>query len=140
MRFMMKSKSVKIEADIIRCPPRVRASASGLEVVLHPDREALQLASGEAVAVRVVAVGRDAVPARAKVVVRPILIILAGIHRIPVGLPVEVMLVAEGQHIGLVIDRPGARIAFLFTGTRPTEIYTLVRRDPLLGAEPAADA
>src|SRR2546426_602968 len=37
---------------------------SGLEVVLHPDRKALYLASGVAVAGRVVAVGRDAVSAR----------------------------------------------------------------------------
>src|SRR5256886_7308640 len=100
---------------------------SGLEVVLHPDREALQLASGEAVAVRVVAVGRDAVPAGAEVVVRPILIVLAGINRIPVGLPVEVMLVAEGQHVRLVIDRSGARIARRLAGVPPAACHGILR-------------
>src|SRR5437879_13509078 len=113
---------------------------SGLEVVLHPDREALQLASGKAVGGGggVVAVGRDAVPARAEVVVRPILIVLAGIYRIPVGLPVEVMLVAEGQHIRLVIDRPGARIAWRLAGVRPADVYVIVRRDLLRRGEPGA--
>src|SRR5436190_7347101 len=113
---------------------------SGLEVVLHAGREALQLASGVAIAGGVVAVGRDAVPARAEVVVRPILIVLAGIYRIPVGLPVEVMLVAEGQHIGLVIDRPGARIARRLAGMRPADVHVIVRRDLLRRGEPEAAA
>src|SRR5436190_24034226 len=113
---------------------------SGLEVVLHAGREALQLAPGVAIAGGVVAVGRDAVPARAEVVVRPILIVLAGIYRIPVGLPVEVMLVAEGQHIGLVIDRPGARIARRLAGMRPADVHVIVRRDLLRRGEPEAAA
>src|SRR3989442_7268557 len=99
---------------------------SGLEVVLHADREALQLASGVAVAGRVVAVGRDAVPARAEVVVRPILIVLAGIHRIPVGLLVEVVLVAEGQHIRLVVERPVVRARRLaVVGPATVHVYSV---------------
>src|SRR6266513_2672124 len=79
-------------------------------------------------------------PARAEVVVRPILIVLAGVYRIPVGLPVEVMLVAEGQHIRLVIDRPGARIARRLPGVRPADVHVIVRRDFLRRGEPEAAA
>src|SRR2546427_6561021 len=134
-----KSKPERIEADIIRCPPRACANRSGLEVVLHADRKALYLASGVAVAGRVVAVGRDAMPARAEVVVRPILIVLAGIYRIPVGLPVEVMLVAEGQHVRLVVERPVGRAGRL-AGVRPADVHVIVRRDLLRRGEPEAAA
>src|SRR3989442_3901863 len=67
-----KSRPERTEADIIRCPPLACANPSGLEVVLHPDREALDLAPGETVTKGVVAVGRDAMPGRAEGVVRPI--------------------------------------------------------------------
>src|SRR2546427_717164 len=83
---------------------------SGLEVVLHPDREALQLASGKAVGGGggVVAVGRDAVPARAEAVVRPAVwnapcarLLGAHAYHCPIsGASLDCMLIVRGDHIG----------------------------------------
>src|ERR1700694_6217518 len=82
-----------------------------LEIVLQSDRNPRQLASGEAAAGRVVAVGRDAMPARAEIIVRAAVVPLVGIDRIPVALPVEMVLVAQRDNVGRVIDRSHARVA-----------------------------
>src|SRR5712664_435942 len=82
-----------------------------LEVVLHADGERLQRRPGEAASTdtdrpSVVAIRGDAVAARAEVVVRAVVVDLARVNGVPVGLLVKMVLVAEGIHIGLVVDRP----------------------------------
>src|SRR2546421_4694084 len=104
------------KAGVFRRPPKLprterRQSAS--EAVHPAHRNRLQRLAGEAGrptstnnTAGVLTIGGNPVAARAEVVVPSGLVGLAGIHRIPVALPVEMMLVPDRVHIGRVVDGP----------------------------------
>src|SRR5258708_2232499 len=94
--------------------PPARRKESIPEVVHPATRNRLQRLASEAVrstntrnTTGILTISGNAVAARAEVVVPSGLIGLAGIHRIPVALLVEVVLVPDRVHVGRVVDGPG---------------------------------
>src|SRR6267154_3088858 len=115
---------------------RLREKQSISETVHPAHRYRLQRLAGEAGTRGILAIGGNAVAARAEVVVRAGLIGLAGIDGIPVGLLVEVMLVADGVHVGRVVDRTRSRITRRLPGMRPSEVDVVLTRDFLRHRQP----
>src|SRR5882672_12252250 len=98
------------KAGVFRRPPKLpqaRRRQSISEAVHPAHRYRLQRLASEAGTRSIFAIGGNAVAARAEVVVPSGLIGLAGIHRIPVALLVEVVLVPDRVHVGRVVDGPG---------------------------------
>src|SRR5258706_4509539 len=112
---------MKRRASFRRPPklPRTGRKPSASEAVHPTHRKRLQRLAGEAGTRRILAIGGNAVAARAEVVVPSGVIRLAGIHGIPVGLLVEMVLVADRVHVGHVVDRTHARITRRLPGMRP---------------------
>src|SRR5207248_2436564 len=97
----------------------------------------------------ILAIGGNAVAARAEIVVPSGLIGLAGIHRIPVALLVEVVLVSDRVHVGRVVDGPGvggypgvpeAGLPRGFCRVRPSDVEVVLAGDLLSQREPRAVA
>src|SRR5882757_2722290 len=140
------------KAGALRRPPKLpqaRRRQSISEAVHPAHRYRLQRLAGEAGTQSILAIGGNAVAARAEVVVPSGLIGLAGIHRIPVALLVEMMLISDRVHIGRVVDGPGvggypgvpeAGLARAFCCVRPPEVNVVLGRDFLSQREPRAVA
>src|SRR6266581_238650 len=133
------------KADVSRRPPKLpqaRRRQSVSEAVHPAQRYRLQGRASEAGtrSTAILAIGGNAVAARAEVVVRAGVIGLAGIHGIPVALPVEIMLVSDRVHVGHVIDRTRARITRRLPRMRPSEVNVVLTRDFLSQRQPRAVA
>src|SRR5882672_2644751 len=129
------------KAGALRRPPKLQQARRRQSVseAVHPaQRYRLQGFAGEAGTRSILAVGGNAVAARAEVVVRAGLIGLAGIDGIPVGLLVEMMLVADRVHVGRVVDRTRSRITRRLPGMRPSEVEVVLTRDFLGQRQPSS--
>src|SRR6266581_7904298 len=133
------------KAGAFRRPPKLpqaRRKQSVSEAVHPAHRYRLQGRAGEAgspnksVIAAILTIGGNAVAARAEVVMRASVIGLAGIDGIPVGLLVEMMLVADRVHVGRVVDRTHARITRRLPGMRPSEVDVVLTRDFLSERQP----
>src|SRR6266853_4815557 len=129
---------------------RLREKQSISETVHPAHRYRLQRLASEAGTRGILTIGGNAVAARAEVVVPSGVIRLAGIHRIPVALLVEVVLVPDRVHVGRVVDGPGvgdylsrgapAGLPRGFCRMRPSDVDIVLAGDFLSQREPRAVA
>src|SRR5882672_1006432 len=136
-----REKSGRLAAPV-KLPRNPKRRLAVSERVHPTHRYGLQRRAGEAGrptrrnSTGVLAVGGNAVAARAEVVVRAGVIGLPGIYRVPVALLVEMVLIADGVHVGRVVDRAYPWIARRLSGTRPADVDVVLTRDFLCQRQP----